>query len=172
MRQLFRGRREPDPDAARLLTADMAIALPDAEHEVGDDSGGHIGREERRRDPLRRSEVTPNTSPTRESQQFAAIWSLITVLPPALTWIAIFDDPNGFIARALGWFPLTAPITMMLRLGTGRVPLWDFLVAVCSLAVGVYLAVRTAGALFRLGLLMYGKRPTLREILRQVRHAW
>jgi ABC-2 type transport system permease protein len=111
-------------------------------------------------------------SNARETQQFAAIWSLITVLPPALTWIAIFDQPNGWIARGLGWFPLTAPITMMLRLGTGQVPLWDFLVAVIALAAGVYLAIRTSGALFRLGLLMYGKRPTLREILRQVRNAW
>ncbi len=111
-------------------------------------------------------------SNARETQQFAAIWSLMTVLPPALTWIVIFDQPNGWIARGLGWFPLTSPITMMLRLGTGQVALWDFLVAVILLAGGVYLAIRVSGALFRLGLLMYGKRPTLREILRQVRHAW
>ena len=60
---------------------------------------------------------------------------------------------------------------MMLRLGTGRVPWWDTLVALLILCAGVYLSVRAAGALFRIGLLMYGKRPTLREILRQVRHA-
>jgi hypothetical protein len=45
------------------------------------------------------------------------------------------------------------------------------LVAAVLLAAGVYLAVRVSGALMRLGLLMYGKRPTLREILRQLRHA-
>lgn len=107
----------------------------------------------------------------RESQQMAAIWSTLTILPPALTWMGVMDAPNGTLARVLGWFPLTAPITMMLRLGTGQVPWWDLLVGMLCLAGGGYLAVRASGALFRLGLLMYGKRPSLREIVRQLRHA-
>lgn len=107
----------------------------------------------------------------RESQQLATIWSTITIMPPAFTWMGILDAPNGGMARALGWFPLTAPITMMLRLGTGQVPWWDVLVSAAFLIAGVYLAIRGAAALFRLALLMYGKRPTLREILRQLRHA-
>ena len=110
-------------------------------------------------------------SNARESQQMAAIWSTLTIIPPAFTWIGILDAPNGALARTLGWFPLTAPITMMLRLGTGQVPWWDVLVAVVFLATGVYLAIRVSGALFRLGLLMYGKRPGFREIIRQLRHA-
>ena len=59
----------------------------------------------------------------------------------------------------------------MLRMGTGKVPLWDVLVAILFLVLGVYLGIRAAGALFRLGLLMYGKRPTVKEILRQLRRA-
>ena len=107
----------------------------------------------------------------RESQQLAACWSILAVLPPALTWIAILNSPNGWVARLFGWFPLSAPITMMLRMGTGKVPLWDVLVAILFLVLGVYLGIRAAGALFRLGLLMYGKRPSVREILRQLRRA-
>ena len=107
----------------------------------------------------------------RESQQLATIWSMITIMPPAFTWMGILDSPNGTLARILGWFPLTAPITMMLRLGTGKVPWWDLLISVLILCAGVYLAIRASGGLFRLGLLMYGKRPTLREVLRQLRHA-
>ncbi len=107
----------------------------------------------------------------RESQQLATLWTTLTIVPPAITWIGILDSPNGALARALGWFPLTAPITMMLRLGTGQVAWWDMLVAILSLVVGVYLAVRMSAALFRLGLLMYGKRPTVREILRMLRYA-
>jgi ABC-2 type transport system permease protein len=110
-------------------------------------------------------------SNARESQQLAAIWSTLTILPPAFTWIGILDAPNGAMARALGWFPLTAPITMMLRLGTGQVPWWDVAVAAVFLVAGVGLAIRISGALMRLGLLMYGKRPGLGEILRQLRHA-
>jgi len=107
----------------------------------------------------------------RESQQLAALWSVVAVLPPVAVAVPILDDPNGPLARALGWFPLTAPITMMLRCGTGRVPAWDILVSVLCLLAGVFLALRSAAALFRLGLLMYGKRPSLRELARQIRRA-
>ncbi|OLC55723.1 MAG: hypothetical protein AUH92_01560 [Acidobacteria bacterium 13_1_40CM_4_69_4] len=107
----------------------------------------------------------------RESQQFSAVWTLCQVLPPAMTWMLILDEPNTWMARALGWFPLTGPITMMIRLGTGKVPAWDAVVALICLAAGVCLGIRGAAALFRLGLLMYGKRPTLAEIARQLRHA-
>jgi len=110
-------------------------------------------------------------SNARESQQLSVIWTLCLVIPPAMTWMPIVDDPNAWMARALGWFPLTGPITMMIRLGPGKVPTWDALVALVCLAVGVYLSIRGAAALFRLGLLMYGKRPSLREIARQLRHA-
>jgi ABC-2 type transport system permease protein len=66
---------------------------------------------------------------------------------------------------------LSGPLVMMLRLGTGQVPWWDTVVALLILCGSVYFSVRASGALFRLGLLMYGKRPTLGEILRQIRHA-
>ena len=110
-------------------------------------------------------------SNARESQQYSVIWTLCLILPPALTWMPIVESPNAWMARALGWFPLTGPITMMIRLGTGKVPLWDAAAALVCLAAGVYLSIRVAAALFRLGLLMYGKRPSLREIARQLRHA-
>ena len=105
---------------------------------------------------------------SRESQQLAAIWSIAAILPPSAAAVSILDEPNGIVARVLGWFPLTAPITMMIRCGTGKVPLWDLLLAIALLAGAVYLALRAAAALFRLGLLQYGKRPPLREILRQI----
>ena len=105
----------------------------------------------------------------RESQQYAAIWSLAAVLPPAMTWMVVVDEPNGMVARVLSWFPLSAPITMMIRLGTHQVALWDFVVGVLCLALGVYLSIRISAGLFRLGILMYGSRPTIRQIFRQIR---
>ncbi|HEU4401361.1 MAG TPA: ABC transporter permease [Candidatus Polarisedimenticolia bacterium] len=108
-------------------------------------------------------------SSARESQQLAAIWSLAAILPPTAAAIPIIDNPNGVVARVLGWFPITSPITMMLRCGSGRVPWWDVGIAILALLAGVVLALRLAGALFRLGLLMHGKRPGPREILRQLR---
>jgi ABC-2 type transport system permease protein len=110
-------------------------------------------------------------SNARESQQLSAVWTLSTVMPPALTWMGVLEEPNGTLARILGWFPLTSPITMMLRLGTGQVPWWDVAVAVAILIAGVFLAIRLSAALMRLGLLMYGKRPSVPEIVRLLRRA-
>src|SRR5439155_1156828 len=76
---------------------------------------------------------------SRESQQLAAIWSIAAILPPSAAAVSILDEPNGIVARVLGWFPLTAPITMMIRCGTGKVPLWDLLLAIALLAGAVYL---------------------------------
>ena len=128
----------------------------------------------------------------------AQIWQVLPTRQPMLTLQSSFELPlaavefddlqiianrfllfrawgeanlNGWLARLLGWFPITSPITMMMRLATGKVPLWDLLLAIACLAAGVLVAVRSAAALFRLGLLMYGKRPTLGEILRHLRHA-
>ncbi len=110
-------------------------------------------------------------SNSRESQQLAMIWSLAASLPPLVTWLVLLREPNGLLARALGWFPPTAPVTMMVRLGTGRVPLWDIAVAIVALIAGVALSIRLAAGLLGLGLLMYGRRPTLAEIARHLRRS-
>lgn len=114
----------------------------------------------------------------KESQQLASLWSLITILPPAMTWMVIIDDPNGGLARILSYIPFTSPISLMLRLGAGGlpgqdggVPWWDLGLSLLLLSLGVWIALKLGAKLFRLGLLMTGKRPSLRNIVRMLRAA-
>jgi ABC-2 type transport system permease protein len=106
----------------------------------------------------------------QESQQYGMYWVLTSVIT-LLFFPVLLGEPNGVVARVLSWIPLTAPMTMMLRLGAGEVPWWDTLLAVALLSGSVFLALRLTARIFRAAILMYGKRPTLPEIWRWVREA-
>jgi ABC-2 type transport system permease protein len=106
----------------------------------------------------------------REGQQIAGIFSLGAALPfMAISFI--FANPNSTLAVLLSYCPFSAPVTMMLRLGLTHVP-WYQLVISTALLVGAVLISLWAGAkVFRLGLLMYGKRASPTEIWRALRQA-
>ncbi len=104
----------------------------------------------------------------RESQQTSLVWTLSAVLPMML-FPAIIAQPNGTLARVLSYIPLTAPGTVMLRIGATRVPWWDIAVSVAVLTASLYLVLKLAAKLFRMGTLMYGKKPSMVEIVRWLR---
>ena len=75
----------------------------------------------------------------QETAQLSAIWTLAAVSP---MWfmMAITAAPNGLLARALSFFPLTMPVTMMIRLSIGGVPVVDILASVVIGVIAIYLA--------------------------------
>jgi ABC-2 type transport system permease protein len=83
----------------------------------------------------------------------------------------LFANPNQLLARVLSFFPLTAPTMMMLRLPLGEIPLFDIILSIVILIVSIPFAWWAGAKLFRMGLLMYGKRPSLRELARALRGA-
>ena len=106
----------------------------------------------------------------KESQQLS-MWFTMPIVIPLILMMAILDEPNGLISRLFTYFPLTTPVTMMLRLPSGQVPWWEVPLTFLILIISVFLALRLGGKLFRLGSLMYGKRPTVPEIWRWLRQA-
>jgi ABC-2 type transport system permease protein len=106
----------------------------------------------------------------RESQQIASLFSLMAAIPYMLNGF-IWMNPNMPLARALSYFPLTAPTMMMLRLPVGSVPMVDIVISLTVLAVTVPVCVWGGAKVFRAGLLMYGKRPSLKQIWRMLRAA-
>lgn len=99
----------------------------------------------------------------RESQQLAGIFSFIAVIPYMLASFVMIN-PNVPIARVFSFFPLTAPTMMMLRIPLGEVPWVDVAGSIGVLLLSIPAALWFGAKLFRVGLLIYGKRPTLREI--------
>ncbi|HEX6941752.1 MAG TPA: ABC transporter permease [Gemmatimonadaceae bacterium] len=80
-------------------------------------------------------------------------------------------EPDGQLAITLGLLPVSSPIMMPLRMSTVDVPVWEIGLSILALIAGCYLAVFFAATIYRTGLLMHGKRVTLREVFRWIRAA-
>ena len=106
----------------------------------------------------------------QESQQITGIFIFVAAVPMMLTGV-IMTNPDAMVVRVLSWFPLTAPTTMMLRLPLAEVPWTDVAGSIVLLLVTIPVVVWLGAKVFRLGMLMYGKRPGVLEILRLLRHA-
>jgi ABC-2 type transport system permease protein len=106
----------------------------------------------------------------QEAQQVAGLFSLMAALPMMLGGF-IMSNPNMILARVLSWFPITAPITMLMRLGMTRVPAIDIAVSISLLLLTIPLVLWAGAKVFRMGLLMYGKRPSLAEAWQTLRRA-
>jgi ABC-2 type transport system permease protein len=87
----------------------------------------------------------------------------VALLQPALA------DPDGPIARTLSWVPFSSPIIMPLRLGLVAVPASQLVISMGLLCLTSVAAMIAASRLYRTALLMYGKRPSIREIVRWIR---
>jgi ABC-2 type transport system permease protein len=109
--------------------------------------------------------ITPSA---REGQQLATIFTLSAVSP---LWISslIMMFPNNPAFVVLTIFPLTAPVTLMMRLGSTEVPAWQIAVSIFVLVISVIGGMLLTVRIVRTFLLMYGKRPKLGEIFRNLR---
>ncbi|HYO91593.1 MAG TPA: ABC transporter permease [Pyrinomonadaceae bacterium] len=105
-----------------------------------------------------------------ESSKFSMIWTLISAIPLFLIQ-AITSSPDSMLTRGLSYFPLTAPLTMLLRVSTSTATTTDCIISIVTLILGTLLAIKGVAKVFRLTSLMYGKRPNLPEVLRWLRDA-
>ncbi|NOT34479.1 MAG: ABC transporter permease [Candidatus Eisenbacteria bacterium] len=110
------------------------------------------------------------TNNMREAQQFSVWISFANFAPMIVLW-AILSRPDGPLAMTLSMLPPTAATTMMMRLTApgASVPWWQIAISLTLLASSAWLALRMSSRLFRVGMLLYGKTPTLPEIMRWVR---
>ena len=106
----------------------------------------------------------------REGQQIGGIFSLSAAVPLMFSGF-VFANPDSVFALALSYIPLTAPTMMMQRLALTRVPDSQVLISLVGLVLGIGIALWGTRKVFRMGLLMYGKRPSLKEIWRALRQA-
>lgn len=106
----------------------------------------------------------------REAQQWGMAWSLLASIP-LVVFEPIINEPHGLLGRVLTWIPFSAPTVVVFRLSldpTG-IAWWEIAGSVLVLLLSIWLAVRLGARLFRVGIMLTGARPKLREILRQAR---
>jgi ABC-2 type transport system permease protein len=110
--------------------------------------------------------ITPTA---REGGQLSMIYVMLSFVP---LWFAtlLFMFPNGAFSVLLSLFPITAPIQNMLRLGVTEIPLWQILLSIglliLSIALGLYFSIK----IFRIHMLMHGKRPGLKTLMQHLKH--
>ena len=92
------------------------------------------------------------------------IFSIIFVQP-------VMTNPTGRLAEVMSMIPFSAPIIMPMRMTATPVPVLTVLASLAGVALAALAAIWLAARIYRVGLLMYGKRPTLRELLRWVRQS-
>jgi ABC-2 type transport system permease protein len=105
----------------------------------------------------------------QEATTISAILSFTAILPMmfGLSFMTEQGSSNP-VARALSMFPITAPISMAMRLSQGNVPAWEIAVSLGLLALAGWFVLRMASRVFRMALLLYGKTWNLPEIMRWV----
>lgn len=102
----------------------------------------------------------------KEAQNLMAPISILLALPLVLS-LVVMDDPNGTVARVLSFVPPFTPFVMMARIaGVPAPPAWESWAALAVLVVATWVTFRLAARVFRVGILLYGQPPSLRQLWR------
>jgi len=108
---------------------------------------------------------------TEQDAQQAAMPIMYLLIGSWLFVNSVIVNPTGTIAKVLSWLPFSSPIIMPMRMGLSPVPWTSVAGSLAVCALGCVLAIWLAARIYRVGMLMYGKRPSLAEVARWVRYA-
>lgn len=109
------------------------------------------------------------TNNVQEAQQFAGIL-VIFLIAPMLFAMPVINDPDSTLAVVLSMTPIFTPLLMLLRIAVKMPPLWQLATAYVLTIAFIGFLVWACARIYRVGILMYGKRPSLREIMRWLRY--
>ena len=104
-----------------------------------------------------------------DSQQFLLPIIMPLILGVFIGFFTVMNDPHGTVATVFSMIPLTSPIVMMMRIPFG-VPMWQILVSMVILFATFLGVVWFAAKIYRVGILMYGKKPTWRELIKWLKY--
>lgn len=104
-----------------------------------------------------------------DSQQFLLPIIMPLILGVYIGFFTVMNDPHGTIATVFSMIPLTSPIVMMMRIPFG-VPWWQIAISMTLLFGTFLLVVWFAAKIYRVGILMYGKKPTWKELYKWLKY--
>ncbi len=109
-----------------------------------------------------------------DTQQFIFPIILPLMLGIYVGFFSVFSNPHGPIAVGFSLFPLTSPIVMLMRLpsgiGDGGVPVWELVASILLLILTFIGIVWLAAKIYRVGILMYGKKPSYKELFKWLKY--
>ncbi|MCE2413804.1 ABC transporter permease [Candidatus Poribacteria bacterium] len=108
-------------------------------------------------------------STEEEAQQTGVPLTMLIVVPFVLMF-QLFRIPDSIVSVLLSHVPFFSPILMFMRINVLMPPLWEILLNILLMCVTVLLVTLISGKIYRIGILMYGKRPTLRQLWQWARY--
>ncbi|WP_378177143.1 ABC transporter permease [Aquimarina sp. SS2-1] len=104
-----------------------------------------------------------------DSQQFMLPIILPLMLGIYVGFFAVIENPHGTVSTVFSMIPLTSPIVMLMRIPFG-VPWWEILLSIVLLIGSIIFMVWLAGKIYRIGILMYGKKPSYKELFKWLKY--
>lgn len=95
----------------------------------------------------------------------------LPIILALLMMLAVIQDPNSQLAFWFSMIPFTSPVVMMARIPYD-IPLWEIVLSLVLLYASFVGMVWFAGKIYRVGIFMYGKKPTLKELFKWVRYKY
>lgn len=110
------------------------------------------------------------TNNVQEAQQFGGI-VMPFLIAPVIFMMPVINDPDSTLAVALSLFPPFTPLLMLLRIAVKTPPAWQIALGYLLTTGFVLGLVSICARIYRVGILMYGKKPTFRELGRWLRYS-
>jgi len=95
----------------------------------------------------------------------------VFLVAPLLLMMPVINDPDSVLAVGLSLIPPFTPLLMMLRIAVKMPPLWQVALGYLLCTGFILLLVELCGRIYRVGVLMHGKKPTFAELWRWLRYA-
>lgn len=104
-----------------------------------------------------------------DSQQFLLPIIMPLMLAVYIGFFTVINDPHGTVATVFSIIPFTSPIVMLMRIPFG-VPIWQLVLSIVLLFATFAFVVWFASKIYRVGILMYGKKPTWKELYKWMKY--
>lgn len=108
------------------------------------------------------------------SEQELQQLNMLLVMPLAGCFFAtapVVTNPSGPLARLLSFIPFCTPLIMYLRISLSTPAAWEIALSIVLMLAAIYGVLWVASRIYRVGILMYGKRPSVPEILRWLKYS-
>jgi ABC-2 type transport system permease protein len=99
------------------------------------------------------------------------IFLMLPLIACSVVIFRIITDSDGLIAQVFSFFPFCTPLIMYVRIAVHQPPAWQIALSIVEMVVTIYAILWFASRIYRVGILMYGKKPNLPEILRWLKYS-
>jgi len=104
-----------------------------------------------------------------DTQQFMLPIIMPLMLAIYVGFFTVIENPHGMVSQVFSYIPFTSPVVMLMRIPFG-VPIWQQLISLALLFGTFFVTVLLAAKIYRVGILMYGKKPSYKELAKWLKY--